>query len=83
MEQQGYNIYDEVEDFYAQDPGWELVCSRRLTEGFLREQAWQGKDDDELYRLWGDLCVFFLYIGNSDLLLAAVERRLVKRLVQP
>ncbi len=73
MEQQGYNIYDEVEDFYAQDPGWELVCSRRLTEGFLREQAWQGKDDDELYRLWGDLCVFFLYIGNSDLLLGDVS----------
>lgn len=69
MEQENYNVFDKVGDFYTQDPGWEEVVPRRFVEGFLREQAWQGLGEEELDRLWLHLATFSIYLGNSYSLL--------------
>ena len=42
------NVFDLVEDFYAQDAEWNGVLRQSYVENFLRMKAWQGASEEEL-----------------------------------
>ncbi len=60
------NVYDMIDDFYAHDEGWNTLLRHEYAEGFLRLEAWKGKKDDDLYRVWDHLTILCLYLGSSE-----------------
>lgn len=60
------NVYDQVQAFYNQNDGENLVISQEWVEGFLRQKAWQGIKDKELQGLWRSLEMFIAYLIHSD-----------------
>lgn len=68
------NVFDLVEDFYAQDPEWNGVLQQSYVENFLRAKAWQGADDDELVKVWDYITILCIYLGNSENFLGDMTR---------
>ena len=60
------NVFDFVKDFYTQDPDWGTIVSQDVCEGFLRQQSWNGADDERLFCIWEHLLVFMLYCGHAE-----------------
>lgn len=60
------NVYDSVEDFYAHDDGWNALLRQEYVEGFLRTEAWRGKNNSELYQTWDHITMLCLYIGSAE-----------------
>lgn len=60
------NVYDVVEDFYAHDEGWNALLRQEYAEGFLRQEAWKGKKNSELYQIWDHLTILCLYLGSAE-----------------
>ena len=60
------NVYDQVENFYSQDLLWEPVIKQEWVEGFLRQKAWQGLDDNRLKELWKQIELFIMYLNYAD-----------------
>ena len=63
------NVYDWVEGFYENDPEWNSLLRKEYADGFLRNQAWQGKSEEELFAIWNRLVMLCLYLGNTTLML--------------
>lgn len=61
------NVYEKVRSFYEQDDENEFVVSREWVEGFLRQEAWQGKSETTLNELWEQIKFFILYIDENQL----------------
>ncbi|WP_378956619.1 hypothetical protein [Pelosinus sp. sgz500959] len=60
------NVYDQVRMFYSQDLLWEPIIRQEWVEGFLRQKAWQGLDDDKLKDLWRQIEMFIMYLNYAD-----------------
>jgi len=60
------NVYDEVRLFYEEDVDWEPIIRREWVDGFLRQKAWQGINDDDLREIWHNLEMFILYLIHSE-----------------
>ncbi|BBB92601.1 MAG TPA: DUF6398 domain-containing protein [Methylomusa anaerophila] len=64
------NVYDEVHLFFEQELECPAVLKREWVEGFLRQKAWQGVQDESLRDIWRNLQMFILYMsysGDSDI----------------
>lgn len=59
------NVYDEVRVFFAEEQDWSSAIRREWVEGFLRQKAWQGANDDALRDLWHNLQMFASYLSYS------------------
>lgn len=68
------NVFDLVEDFYAQDAEWNSVLQQSYVENFLRLKAWQGAGEDELVQAWDHITVLCIYLGNSENFLGDMSR---------
>lgn len=68
------NVFDLVEDFYAQDPEWNGVLQQSYVENFLRMKAWQGAGEDELVQAWDHITILCIYLGNSENFLGDMSR---------
>ncbi len=68
------NVFDLVDDFYAQDPEWNSVLQQDYVENFLRMKAWQGADEHELERAWVQISVLCIYLCNSENCLGDMTR---------
>lgn len=68
------NVFDLVEDFYQQDPEWDTVVPQAQIENYLRSKSWQGAEEEELVKLWEQLTVFCVYLGNSENFLGDMNR---------
>ena len=60
------NVYDLVADFYDNDDGWNQVLRREYAEGFLRKEAWHGKNDPTLQKEWGYILMLCIYLGHGE-----------------
>jgi len=60
------NVYDEVQQFYEKEITGDVAISRDWVEGFLRQKAWQGADDEELRDIWQNLKMFVMYLDLTD-----------------
>ena len=60
------NVYDLVADFYDNDDGWNQVLRREYAEGFLRREAWHGKNDPTLQKEWGYILMLCIYLGHGE-----------------
>lgn len=61
------NVYDAIEDFYKNDPDWDLVLPRQEVEGFFRRMAWQGTTDEKMQQQWDYLVMLCIYMENAGL----------------
>lgn len=59
------NVYDEVQLFFDEELAWTSAIKREWVEGFLRQKAWQGADDQVLRDLWHNLQMFVAYLSYS------------------
>ena len=59
------NVYDEVQRFYDQEIIDGIPVTRDWVDGFLRQKAWQGADDDELRDVWQNLKMLILYLDST------------------
>ncbi|SCM79442.1 conserved hypothetical protein [uncultured Sporomusa sp.] len=59
------NVYDEVRVFFDEEQEWDSAIKREWIEGFLRQKAWQGANDEELTDTWHNLQLFVSYISYS------------------
>ncbi|SDE99800.1 hypothetical protein SPACI_033210 [Sporomusa acidovorans DSM 3132] len=59
------NVYDEVQIFFDEELEWNSAIKREWVEGFLRQKAWQGADDENLRDLWRNLQMFVSYLAYS------------------
>lgn len=59
------NVYDEVRVFFDEELEWNSAIKREWVEGFLRQQAWQGADDQVLRDMWHNLQMFVSYLNYS------------------
>jgi hypothetical protein len=60
------NVYDEVRRFYEVDAEGYAAIRRDWVEGFLRQKAWGGADDEELRDIWANLRMFLLYLRHTE-----------------
>lgn len=60
------NVYDSVEDFYSHDEGWNMLLRQEYAEGFLRLEAWKGKENRDLYKMWDHITILCLYLGSAE-----------------
>ena len=60
------NVYDLVADFYDNDEGWNQVLRREYAEGFLRKEAWRGKNDPTLQKEWSYILMLCIYLGHGE-----------------
>lgn len=60
------NVYDQVRIFYGQEVLWEPIIKQEWVEGFLRQKAWQGLEDDKLKELWKQIRTFIMYLNYAD-----------------
>src|SRR5574344_1172968 len=63
------NTYDIVDFFYKSDPDWNLILDRQYVEEFLRLEAFQGKDDEELYYVWMQILSLCYYVSLGTTLI--------------
>lgn len=68
------NIYDNINEFYEQEPEWDTILDRSYVEGYIRSLAWSGKTDDELNKIWDDITIFSVYLANSENFLGDMNR---------
>ena len=68
------NVFDLIEDFYAQDPEWNNVLRQRYAEDFFRLKSWQGATEEELRQTWDYISELCLYLGNADNFLGDMNR---------
>ena len=59
------NVYEEVRVFFDEESEWDIAIKREWIEGFLRQKAWQGANDEELKDAWRNLQMFVLYLAYS------------------
>ncbi len=59
------NVYDEVQLFFDEELEWNSTIKREWVEGFLRQKAWQGADDQVLRDMWHNLQMFVAYLAYS------------------
>ena len=59
------NVYDEVRVFFDEELEWNSAIKREWVEGFLRQQAWQGANDQVLRDSWHNLQMFVSYLAYS------------------
>ncbi|WP_371361639.1 hypothetical protein SRRS_30100 [Sporomusa rhizae] len=59
------NVYDEVQVFFNKELEWDSAVNRDWVEGFLRQKAWQGANDEVLRDLWRNLQMFVSYLSYS------------------
>ncbi|MDF2873806.1 MAG: hypothetical protein K0R22_489 [Sporomusa sp.] len=59
------NVYDEVRVFFDEESEWDVAIKREWIEGFLRQKAWQGANDEALRDTWRNLHMFVLYLAYS------------------
>lgn len=60
------NVYDQVQIFYNEGPIGEPLIKQEWVEGFLRQKAWQGIDDEKLKDLWKQIQNFTIYLNHAD-----------------
>jgi len=60
------NVYDEVKCFFEDEAAGSPAVRRDWVEGFLRQKAWGGADDEGLREVWTNLRMFLLYLSYSD-----------------
>lgn len=60
------NVYDEVQVFFDEELDWNSAIKKDWVEGFLRQQAWQGADDQVLRDRWHNLQMFVAYLVYSS-----------------
>jgi len=60
------NVYDEVQVFYDDEINWEPLIEQEWIEGFLRQKAWQGSNDEQLRDIWQNLRLFIIYLAHSE-----------------
>jgi len=60
------NVYDLVQIFYNEGLLEESVIKQEWVEGFLRQKAWQGIDDEQLKNLWKQIQNFIIYLNYAD-----------------
>ncbi|MCQ2359325.1 MAG: hypothetical protein MJ055_04620 [Phascolarctobacterium sp.] len=68
------NIYDNIKDFYEQEPEWDEILARSHVESYIRQLAWSGKSDEELNKIWDDITIFSVYLANSENFLGDMNR---------
>jgi site-specific recombinase XerD len=59
------NVYDEVQLFFDEELEWDSAIKREWVEGFLRQKAWQGANDQVLRDMWHNLKMFVAYLAYS------------------
>ena len=64
-----FNIYDDIREFYEADKGWDRYLQQAYVEELIRLQAFQGKSDAELEKLWNHIVQLVIYAGNAELML--------------
>lgn len=60
------NVYDQVRMFYSESSIGEPIIKQEWVEGFLRQKAWQGIDDETLKNLWKQIQNFTIYLNHAD-----------------
>ena len=55
------NVYDQVQMFYDTGLVEEPIIKQEWVEGFLRQKAWQGIEDEQLKDLWKQIQIFIIY----------------------
>lgn len=68
------NIYDNINDFYDQEPEWNTIISKNYVEGYIRSLAWSGKTEEELNQIWDDIVIFTVYLANTENFLGDMNR---------
>jgi hypothetical protein len=61
------NVYEQVKIFYSANESLERIIKKDWVEGFLRQQAWSGKDDEKLRDIWQLLQLFIVYLAHSEI----------------
>lgn len=61
------NVYDKVRVFYEEELTFEPIIQRTWVEGFLRQNAWQGKTDKQLSKLWTYINLFEQFLDMTGL----------------
>lgn len=59
------NVYDEVRVFFDEELEWKSAIKREWIEGFLRQKAWQGANDQVLRDTWHNLQMFVAYLAYA------------------
>lgn len=59
------NVYDDVRRFYEEESAGHAAVRREWIEGFLRQKAWSGANDEELKDIWSNLRMFLLYVSHT------------------
>lgn len=60
------NVYDQVRIFYDEGLIEQPIIKQEWVEGFLRQKAWQGIDDEKLKDLWQQIENFTIYLNHAD-----------------
>ncbi|MBQ9697048.1 MAG: hypothetical protein IJV46_00725, partial [Acidaminococcaceae bacterium] len=60
------NIYDIINDLYADDEGWGVILEQKYAEQFLRTEAFRGASDDDLMEIWQQVMYLLIYCGNTS-----------------
>lgn len=68
------NIYDNIREFYEQEPDWDTILAKSYVENYIRQLAWAGKTDEELNEIWDDITIFSVYLANSENFLGDMNR---------
>lgn len=55
------NVYNQIETFYLDNVNSNLIIEQSVIEGYLRQKAWEGLNDDELKGLWHYIQIFIQY----------------------
>ena len=61
------NVYALVEHFYEKNIDAEDIVSQEAVERYLRRQAWQGTNDEDLKTIWAVISILILSVDQMNL----------------
>lgn len=77
------NVYDEVKHFFDEEAASSPAVRRDWVEGFLRQKAWAGANDEGLREIWTNLRMFLLYLDHTEAAyLEEIPHREYSRVIQ-
>lgn len=60
------NVYEQVQQYYDEYELDDSAVAQSWIEGFLRQKAWSGADEDTLLSYWNELALLLLYMMDRD-----------------
>ena len=61
------NVYENVQEFYQELSDYNPRITRPLVEGYLRQKAWSGCNNETLEDIWIVLNAFIRYLTYEEL----------------